>query len=221
MILFEGLDGSGKTTQLRLLERRLRERFAVTTTREPTDGQWGMKIRRLALEGREAVSPETEARYFMEDRKEDLARYILPALERREIVLIDRYFYSNMAYQGARGLDPERIRAENLAFAPQPDLVLVMDVPPELGIRRIEQGRKERRNDFETLEGLRRVSAIYEEMREPHIRHVDGTAAVDAVRREVWRHVREVILGALANGDREPFLAWERGFDVADCSATG
>jgi dTMP kinase len=221
MIVFEGLDGSGKTTQIALLRDRLSQQFEPVLTREPTGGPWGQKIRLLAAHGRESVTPERESEYFLEDRKEDLAQTILPALHRRQIVLVDRYFYSNMAYQGSRGLDPARIKADNLAFARVPESVLILDVPPEVGIQRITGGRQSKTDWFETSAGLARVAAIYDQMRDPHIIHVDGCQPVSAVQARIWEIVAELIERRLCAEHSLPFRQWASRFPAAESVDSG
>ena len=131
LIVFEGLDGAGKTTQLGLLYDHLLEQGQdVVRLREPTDGPWGQKLRQLMVHGRDNVTPATELEWFLNDRREHVDQRIRPALDRKQIVLLDRYYFSTMAYQGALGYDPQDIRARNEAFAPPPDLLLLLNLPP-------------------------------------------------------------------------------------------
>src|SRR5262249_2995513 len=120
-IVFEGVDGAGKTTQLRLLDECLRrEGYDVVCLKQPTEGTGGTKLRDLAHHGREPVSPAPELEWFIQDRREDVEQNIRPALACGQIVLLDRYYFSTIAYQGALQLDPEEIRVRNQAFAPPP-----------------------------------------------------------------------------------------------------
>src|SRR5437867_7178584 len=95
--------------------------FDTIYLREPTTGPVGLKLRQLMISGR--VEPAEEFRLFLADREEDVRLNIRPALDRGAIICIDRYYISSMAYQGALGLDPEFIRAENEKIAPRPDLI--------------------------------------------------------------------------------------------------
>ena len=97
----------------------------------------------------------------MLDRREDVRHNILPALVAGKLVIMDRYYLSNIAYQGARGLDPEMIRRENEQFSPVPDLVLVLDIDPALGLARITDSRKTALDSFEKEDYLRRVRDIF------------------------------------------------------------
>jgi dTMP kinase len=185
-IVFEGIDGSGKTTQARLLAERLQDKgFLVTLTSEPSDGPIGRAI--ASLETR--PSPEEEARLFIEDRRDHLERVILPALGAGQTVICDRYIHSSAAYQGARGLDPKEILRRNLVFARLPDLVLLIEVPVDLAMSRIASGRVDGFSTFEEVENLRAVNAVYERMSDPVIRRIDGSESVKQVHRRVLRAV--------------------------------
>jgi dTMP kinase len=101
-IVLEGIDGCGKSTQVELLAKRLSRRGKkVVTLSEPTAGRWGQKIREAARH-KDSLSPAEELELFIKDRKEDIKNNIKPALESGQIVILDRYFYSTLAYQGAR-----------------------------------------------------------------------------------------------------------------------
>ena len=93
LIVFEGIDGSGKTTISRRLTAGLESLTPVVWLREPGDSRWGREIRRLAAE-REDVPPRKQLRLFMQDRRENVKLRILPALKSGRSVILDRYFYS-------------------------------------------------------------------------------------------------------------------------------
>ena len=103
LIVFEGIDGSGKSTRIRALAPYLRAcGIEVVTDCEPTHGPWGMKVREAALAGRR-LSLDEEVACLLEDRREHVRDLIEPSLERGAWVLLDRYYLSMMAYQGASG----------------------------------------------------------------------------------------------------------------------
>jgi dTMP kinase len=103
LIVFEGIDGTGKSTQMLLLARYLREKgLVVIETREPTNGQFGQKIRALYT-NRNGISPEQELELFLADRREHVQNVLAPALREGKVVLCDRYFLSTAAYQGVVG----------------------------------------------------------------------------------------------------------------------
>jgi dTMP kinase len=159
-IVFEGLDGSGKSTQISLLVDRLQKNsFDAVGLKEPTTGQWGQKIRRIADDGREHVTSEEELDYFIKDREEDSVQNIIPALSAGKTVVMDRYIYSNAAYQGALGLDPEMIFKKNAGF-PEPDAVFFLEIQPEEGLKRVNK-RGRANEGFEKIDFLKRVHDIF------------------------------------------------------------
>lgn len=198
LIIFEGTDGTGKSTQLELLAEALRaQHHQVVATREPTTGPFGMKIRELYV-NRERFTPEEELELFIADRKEHVADCILPALQKGQIVLCDRYYLSTAAYQGAIGFDPEEIIIRN-SFAPAPDLAFIFSAPPEISMHRITQSRGDQPNDFEKLDSLRKVAAIFAGMDKPYIRRVDATLAISEIHEQVMDEVASLIGSTLDN----------------------
>ncbi len=160
LIAFEGIDGTGKSTQLPLLAAYLRQQgYTVIETREPTTGPYGLKIRGL-FQNRQQVSREQELELFVQDRRQHVEECILPALAQGEIVLTDRYYFSTVAYQGAAGCDPAVIFARN-SFAPEPDLVLLLTMSAEESVARIRELRGEVLNDFEQLDQLKKVATLF------------------------------------------------------------
>ncbi len=192
LIVFEGTDGTGKSTQLQLLKKYLSAgRLSVTTTCEPTHGPFGIKIREL-YHNRHKCSPEEELELFMADRRQHVSELINPALQRGEIILCDRYFLSTAAYQGAAGFDPETILKRN-DFAPEPDLALLFHTPLAVGSKRIVSGRGDTLNDFEQLDFLKKVAIIFSTINRPYIRRIDGTGAIKTVQDRVLKHVLPLI----------------------------
>jgi dTMP kinase len=158
-IVIEGIDGTGKSTQV----KRLGEWFSsqgreVVLSREPTAGPWGKKLRESAATGR--LSPADELQYFLNDRLQHVEELIKPSLAAGKVVILDRYYFSTMAYQGSRGFDPAGIRAKNEAFAPVPDLLLIMDVDVDTALQRIG-GRGDTANEFEKRDSLQRCREIF------------------------------------------------------------
>jgi dTMP kinase len=196
LIAFEGIDGTGKTTQIRLLAETLRRAgHVVVTTREPTDGPVGRKIRDL-FGSREKISNEEELELFLSDRRQHVEEVIRPGLAAGNIVLTDRYYLSTAAYQGAIGFDPLEIIRQNEKFAPVPDLALILNIPAALGVDRIRTLRGERLNAFEQEAELRRVAAIFDTLDYRYIRRIDGTRSIAEVQEAVLHEVLLLLGGS-------------------------
>jgi len=194
LIVFEGIDGAGKSVQIRDAARWLEEQGrAIRQLYEPTGGPIGSRIRQLAGKGRDALAPEEEFRLFLEDRRWNVETNILPALKRGEVVLLDRYYISSIAYQGALGLDPERIRRENEAFAPVPDRVYLLDLPPGQAEARIRAGRGDVPNLFERTEYLVRVANIFHSLDMPCILRLDATQPVEEIQSAIRRDLARLL----------------------------
>lgn len=184
LIVFEGIDGTGKSTQLELLANHLRgQGFDVVQTKEPTEGPYGRKIRSHYTR-REKITQEEELALFIEDRRQHVNDLILPALEDNKIILCDRYYLSTIAYQGAAGGDMEEIARRN-RFAPEPDLVLLFQNPPELSVKRITATRGDVLNDFEQHDYLTQVAAIFSSMDHSFIRSINAQQSIENVHHDV------------------------------------
>ncbi len=181
LIVFEGIDGSGKTSLSRLFITYLGEKnVSAVWLREPTDSALGDKIRRVAQES-EHISPQQELDYFIQDRRWDVGKNILPALRAGKTVVLDRYFYSNACYQGARGLDMKAIIDLNVSFAPQPDLTFIIDVDVDRALARIRDSRSDVAKLFEKKDFLLKVRANYLKLTGPNLLHVDGNRELGIV----------------------------------------
>ena len=206
-ITFEGIDGCGKSTQLRMLAGELRVRgLPVIATREPGGTPLGQKLRAALLDVKEEVDPLTELLVFAADRAQHVRKHLLPALERNQIVLSDRYADATVAYQGAgRGFKRELIE-EIVQLATdglKPDLTLLFDLSvPDAAIRTRKrvQNKRTDRLDGENEDFHTRVRNAYVEIAkaEPdRFRVIDARGSVD----ETHRRVMEIVM---------PFLE-ERG----------
>lgn len=194
IVAFEGIDGSGKTTQARLLHDRLKKRgLDVVLTREPTDSTYGLKIKKLAREGRDINNPSEEYRLFLSDRRIHVEDLIRPALAENQIVVVDRYYFSSIAYQGALGMDPETIRSENESFAPVPEVVILLKVAPRVGLRRIEKKRKEVPNLFEREDYLAAVNEVYDSLKQSYIVRLNGVGEMDFIHGQVMNVIDDIV----------------------------
>jgi dTMP kinase len=200
IIAFEGIDGAGKTTQAsRLCERLDKSRYSVVLLHEPTGGEWGKKIAELAKNGRDKTDPKTEFEFFYCDRIEDVRKNIAPSLKEKKIVVMDRYYLSSVAYQGARGLDPKIIEKENEKIAPKPDVAIILDLPAEIALSRIKKKRNSEPNHFEKIRYLEKVREIFLKMYNSctyvKILKGDDTRTVEDVSSEIWEVVCPIISG--------------------------
>jgi len=199
LVTFEGVEGSGKTTQMLRLARWLkRQGYPVEQTREPDGTPFGAAVRRLFEHD---VPPLTQTFLFLAARHQHVVERIRPALRARRVVLCDRYTDATVAYQGYAGrLEPELIRELNLRATGGvlPDLTLLFDLDPAVGLRRI--GRR-RRDHFErqALAFHRRVRRGYLEIQraEPkRMKVIHAGRSPAAVAREVDAVVKEHLGGA-------------------------
>ncbi len=193
LIAFEGLDGVGKTTQTRLLAQNLIQLgLPVILTREPTDGHFGQQIRRIIVHGRQGLTPAAELDLFIADRREHVQEVIQPALADGKIVITDRYYFSSMAYQGALGLDPLEIQQRHSAFAPQPDLVIVLELPLTELARRLQHRGTPPSHSFEKIAYLVQVAKVFETLEAPFIHRVDGLGSEPEVQARILALVGRV-----------------------------
>jgi dTMP kinase len=183
-IVIEGIDGTGKSTQSKRLADWFRSRGReVVLSREPTDGPWGKKLRESATTGR--LSAEEELECFLNDRREHVEMSIKPALAEGKVVILDRYYFSTMAYQGTRGFDPAEIRLRNEAFAPRPDLLLILDLSVESAHGRIG-ARGDTTNEFEQRDTLSCCREIFLSLRdEPFACVIDAEPSLNVVTADI------------------------------------
>lgn len=192
-IVFEGIDGSGKTTHMRMVKKQL-DSMSIPSCEhcEPTDGAIGRLIRRV-LSGELSVESDTLALLFAADRREHI-NHVVTAQQNGAHVLCDRYVYSSMAYQ-ALDLPLERVlqyNSENLRLL-APDAVVFIDTPPEICMQRInaERGKPEL---FETLERLTQVQSNYKKAlnycdERTKVVFVDGSMELDTVCNKICKEL--------------------------------
>jgi dTMP kinase len=205
-IVLEGPDGAGKSAQATLLAERLAGRgYAVTFTREPGGTRLGEQVRQVLLDPSDvARGPIADALLFNAARSQLVAEVIRPALERGDIVICDRYATSTMAYQGyGSGVDRDVLATIQtwVTGGLQPDLVVVIDVPVEVGLARRDAGRAEELTRFEDgerhdLAFHQRVRAGYHEMAAADPDRwtiIDGRGSLEEVAAQVARVVETVL----------------------------
>jgi dTMP kinase len=192
LIAVEGIEGAGKSTQVELVARALRERgIEAVVTREPGGTKAGEAIRAVALDRDLHLDAVPELLLMLAARSVFVGQVVRPALAAGRIVLTDRYELSTFAYQGGgRGLELEQVKALNRVATGglSPDLCVVLDVDAEQGLAR-GRGRARDRIEAEDLEFHRRVAAAYRELarREPNVALVNARAEVPAVFAAVWQ----------------------------------
>ncbi len=171
LIAFEGIDGSGKTTQIHKVAECLRElNYPVTVTHEPNpNSPYSQLIQQKVKKQRDQVSPEQELEWYTEDRRWDLENNILPALERNELVLVDRYYMSSAAYQGALKVFSLDYVLEKNSFAKRPDLWIILDVSVKLGQTRLGMRDKRNYDQLEKTEYQKMVLVNYQRLSEMDI----------------------------------------------------
>lgn len=203
-ITFEGIDGSGKTTQLRMLASELRFRgLNVLTTMEPGGTPLGRRLREAFLETEETVAPLAELLLFAADRAQHVNFTLKPAIEAGKIVISDRYADATAAYQGAgRGFDERTINQviELATDGLQPDLTLFFDVPVVKAIARThsrtDAGEQKNRMDSETVEFYERVRRAYLKIADSEPQRfviIDGDGAIDEIKIKVSEIVKEFL----------------------------
>lgn len=205
-ITFEGMDGSGKTTQIRRLAERLRALGrTVLETAEPGGTAVGKKIRRILLDAdNQEISPTAELLLYFASRAQNVDQLILPALRRGEVVLADRFTDSSLAYQGCgRNLGTDTVIALDRVACRglKPDLTVLVDVDVETSLARAharnsEAPERETRMDEQSVDFHRSVYEAYQALaaREPdRIQRVDGRASIDQIEREIWEVVSRYV----------------------------
>lgn len=180
LVALEGIDGAGKSTLVPVLAAAcVAAGRECVTSREPTQGPWGRRLRESATRGRLPLDEELEL--FRQDRLEHVSSVIRPALEAGKVVILDRYYFSTAAYQGARGADPEAVIRQNEEFAPLPDLLLLLDLPPEAGLGRV-RARGDQPDEFEREQELTEARRIFLSLRHPRLVRLDASAPPATVR---------------------------------------
>lgn len=192
-VVFEGIDGCGKSSQLARLAQAMRAEGAdPLVTAEPTQGAYGRRIRAMARSG-ERVAPDEELRWFVEDRREHVMGEIEPALAAGRLVLCDRYYLSTVAYQGARGRDWRALLAASEAEFPQPDLALLFELGVDAALARLA-GRRGVASEpvFEQRDYLLRVAEIFAALDLPYLRRIDASPSETQIAPRVRALVAEL-----------------------------
>ena len=189
-ICFEGIDGSGKSTQAALLASAMKARgIDCVSLAEPSDGAYGLEIRKM-LSKDSLPAVERQVELFILDRADDAQRNIIPALSTGKTVIIDRYHFSNAAYQGAMGLDSAFILEENRKHSfPEPDIVFLIDIPPEEALERVKS--RSQTDIFEKKEFLTKVRNIFLQITDSRFVLIDGTQKTADIHNIILTNIRK------------------------------
>ena len=197
-ISFEGVDGSGKSTQIQKLADFLRSlSFDIVVTREPGGSIGGEEIRKLLLQGDvDRWSAETEILLFTAARRDHLERIILPAMKNGQIVICDRFTDSTRMYQGMRGQKLKKLvdMLDKEVIGHDPDLTILIDIDPEIGLRRAKSREtvEERFEDFglELQKKMRKGFLDLSKQFSSRISVIDGLQSEDKVSKEICSLVK-------------------------------
>ncbi|MHA1882715.1 MAG: dTMP kinase [Candidatus Thorarchaeota archaeon] len=199
LFVFEGIDGTGKSTICAAIQDRLvKEGHSVVLLREPTsESEWGIEIRTRSPTG--DLSPSEELELFIRDRDWHIKNRITPSLENGEIILLDRYFFATGAYQyTSTGIPWKDILKRNREEinAPEPDIVILLDVSAEIGLSRVIGSRGEKNEQFEQLDRLVKVRKAYLEMAQEDVANFiifDSTKSLELLIDKIYQVITTFI----------------------------
>nr|MDO8085615.1 dTMP kinase [Candidatus Sigynarchaeum springense] len=205
LIVFEGIDGTGKSTQATLLEQRINDKSPGTALRiaEPTKSPHGMKIRAAMMNAKERLAFDEELDLFIRDRKDNVEHNIMPALAAGKAVILDRYYFSTAAYQGTRGkMSWQEIIDINEQFAPKPSILLVFFLPVDEALKRIDKdardSKRESRSYMEKKDTLEKVQDAFRRIHETkkyNSHAINAARPVEELQGLIWNiyqdHVRK------------------------------
>jgi dTMP kinase len=188
-ICIEGLDGSGKSTQAKLLTKKLcKAGYNAIYTAEPSQGKIGKFIRKRLFE-QERMPTTVEALLFAADRIEHVQDTVVPALKEGKIVISDRYVYSSLAYQGSAGLTLEWIETIN-SNAQTPDLSIFIDVAPDVVLERLTR----KKSVMENLTTQQKVREIYQKyIQKGELKVIDGAKSKNEVLTALYAEVTDFL----------------------------
>ena len=200
-IVIDGIDGSGKSEIVKMLHNYLfskDKKFRILTTREPTNGKHGSKIREMLKHDKDPESSKDEImELFIKDRQEHLKNTIAPFLEKSNenelnIVICDRYYYSTIAFQGAQGLEINSLIGKNKEFK-KPDIAFILDVEPSLALKRIESRTKEKFEQLEFMKKIRKNFLRLKELLQDNIKIIDSNKSLDDVFADIRKEIERML----------------------------
>ncbi|MBI2656452.1 dTMP kinase [Candidatus Woesearchaeota archaeon] len=200
-IVVDGIDGSGKSELIKMLHNHLfsrHKKYRILTTREPTNGTYGKKIRKMLMEEKDPKSSSKKLMdLFIKDRAEHLKNTIEPFLRhsnRHElnIVLCDRYYYSTIAFQAAQGLDMKEIIGKNKSFR-KPDIAFILDVNPPIALERIKHRKKEKFEHLEFMKKIRKNFLKLPRLLKDNIKIIDSSKPLKSVFEDIRKEVDKIL----------------------------
>ncbi len=185
-IVFEGIDGAGKSTQAGLLYAFCKDKTHAALLQEPTDSQYGKTLRKM-LKGEIPGTREQLLELFIQDRVYDVEHNIVPLLHKGYVVIVDRYFYSTAAYQAGDGIKPSDIVKMNIERGfPVPERVYFIDIEPAIALQRIQMRSGDNKDIFETLHTLELIRKNYLSIADDRFAVIHGTGLSV---KDVWNEV--------------------------------
>ena len=200
-IVFDGMDGCGKSSQLSRLHDylfRIDKKVRILTTREPTFGQYGQKIRAMLKKHKDPFSDsETLLKLYVKDREDHINNLIKPFLRKDggnvSIVLCDRYYYSTIAYQHTQGIPLNKVISVNKKF-PKPDLAIILDLHPETALHRISRERAvEKFEKIEFMEDLRKNFHSLTTLLPDNIKIIDTSGSEDETAALIEKEINKLL----------------------------
>lgn len=200
-IVLDGIDGSGKSEVVKLLHNYLyskHKKYRLLTTREPTNGAYGKRIRRILKQEKNPISNSKKLMdFFIKDRQEHLKNTIEPFLKKSNkhelnIVLCDRYYYSTIAFQGAQGLNMKGLIAKNKRFR-RPDIAFILDVEPSLALKRIKYRKKEKFEQLDFMKKIRENFLRLPKLLNDNIKIIDSSKSLKNVFEDIKKEVDKIL----------------------------
>ena len=200
-IVIDGIDGSGKTEVVKVLHNYLftkHKKYRILTTREPTHGIYGKKVREILKKEKDPKKNGKKlTELVLKDRKEHLKNSLEPFLKHsnkheRNVVICDRYYYSTIAFQGAQGLPIKELIAKNKKFR-KPDIAFILDVKPSVALKRIEYREKEKFEQLDFMKKIRKNFLALPKLLNENIKIINASQPLKNVFENIRKEVDKIL----------------------------